>query len=130
MINRIGFILFLAFGVNASAQIMVSEPSKDLGDIYESRGKVTTFFTLTNPYKNDTIHDQRFVLYGKYFKFSTRPASSSKAPMKKSVYHRVRKGETLSTIAAKYHVSVAQIRRLNRLGKSSVIRAGRTLRIR
>lgn len=35
---------------------MVSEPSKDLGEIFESRGKVTTFFTLTNPYRQDTIH--------------------------------------------------------------------------
>jgi hypothetical protein len=40
----------------SQAQIMVSEPSKDLGEIFEDRGRVTTFFTLTNPYQKDTIH--------------------------------------------------------------------------
>ncbi len=34
---------------------MVEEPSKDLGDIFENKGKVSTFFTLKNPYKEDTI---------------------------------------------------------------------------
>ena len=50
-------VLFsVLFCADSFAQIMVAEPSKDLGDIFESRGKVTTFFTLTNPYKSDTIH--------------------------------------------------------------------------
>ena len=56
MMKHVWFMLFLCCGLNTVAQIMVSEPAKDLGDIYESRGKVTTFFSLTNPYKNDTIH--------------------------------------------------------------------------
>ena len=47
----------------------------------------------------------------------------------KAVYHRIRNGETLGGIAAKYGVSVSQLRRLNGI-KGSNIRAGKSLRIR
>jgi membrane-bound lytic murein transglycosylase D len=43
--------------------------------------------------------------------------------------YRVRSGETLGSIARRYHVSVAQLRSWNRLGPKGVIRAGQTLRI-
>ncbi len=43
--------------------------------------------------------------------------------------HRVRKGETLSHIGARYKVSVAKLRAWNRLGASSTIRVGQLLRI-
>ena len=43
-------------------------------------------------------------------------------------YHRIRNGETLGSIARKYHVSVKQLRRLNGL-RNNNIRAGRTIRI-
>ena len=43
-------------------------------------------------------------------------------------YHRIRNGETLGSIARKYHVSVSQLRRLNGL-RGNNIRAGKTLRI-
>jgi len=56
LMNRIFSISFLFLSKVLFGQVMVSEPSKELGDIFESRGKVTTFFTLTNPYKSDTIH--------------------------------------------------------------------------
>lgn len=42
-------------------------------------------------------------------------------------YHKVRKGETLSKIAKKYGVTVASIRRYNKVGKS--VRAGKSLKI-
>lgn len=47
----------------------------------------------------------------------------------KAVYHRIRNGETLGGIAAKYGVSINQLRRLNGI-KGSNIRAGKSLRIR
>lgn len=56
----------------------------------------------------------------------TTPKSSSSG---KAVYHRIRNGETLGGIAAKYGVSVSQLRRLNGI-KGSNIRAGKSLRIR
>lgn len=47
---------------------------------------------------------------------------------RKVITHKIKKGEVLGTIADKYNVSVADIKRDNRL-KSNNIRAGRTLKI-
>jgi membrane-bound lytic murein transglycosylase D len=44
-------------------------------------------------------------------------------------YHRVRRGETLSGLAAEYGVSVGQLRAWNRLGPNEMVRAGRRLRV-
>jgi membrane-bound lytic murein transglycosylase D len=49
-------------------------------------------------------------------------------PQPAYVYHRVRSGETLSTIARHYHTSVARIQQANNL-RSSFIRAGKRLKI-
>jgi len=45
-------------------------------------------------------------------------------------YHRVRRGETLSSIALRYGVAVEEIKRLNRIGDSDTIRVGAKLKIR
>ncbi len=50
-------------------------------------------------------------------------------PRKAYVYHRVRKGETLSLIAMKYHTTVRQITRTNHLHTCHLIRIGQKLRI-
>jgi len=55
------------------------------------------------------------------------PVSSPPRPA--FVYHRVRKGETLSTIARKYHTSVKNIMWANNLKRSSYIVAGKKLKI-
>ena len=38
------------------SQVMIAEPAKDLGEIFEDRGKISTTFLLRNPYLSDTIH--------------------------------------------------------------------------
>ena len=43
-------------------------------------------------------------------------------------YHKVRKGETLASIAKKYGMSVQEICRMNRISKSKRIKAGQILR--
>jgi membrane-bound lytic murein transglycosylase D len=43
--------------------------------------------------------------------------------------HRVRRGETLSHLSARYNVSVAKLRAWNRLGAKSLIRVGQVLRV-
>ncbi len=53
----------------------------------------------------------------------------SKPPTRAVVYHRVRRGETLSTIARKYRVNVNSIMRANNLRRSNYIVAGRLLKI-
>ncbi len=85
---------------------------------------------LGRPFNTERIFDYRNqVVKDQYFKYN--PGKNSTATSsRKVVYHRVKRGESLSTIASKYHVSVSQIRRLNHLSKNAVIRAGRTLRVR
>jgi membrane-bound lytic murein transglycosylase D len=46
-----------------------------------------------------------------------------------AVTHRVKKGQTLSSIAQKYRVSEKSLRTANRLGKSKTIKTGQVLRI-
>ncbi len=53
----------------------------------------------------------------------------SKPPTRAVVYHRVRHGETLSTIARKYRVKVTSIMRANNMRRSNYIVAGRLLKI-
>jgi membrane-bound lytic murein transglycosylase D len=50
-------------------------------------------------------------------------------PQPAYVYHRIRPGESLSTIARRYHSSVGKIMRANNLHRSSFIVAGRRLKI-
>lgn len=45
------------------------------------------------------------------------------------IYHRVRSGETLAGIARRYKTSTAAIAQANKLGRSRMIRAGRSLKI-
>lgn len=44
-------------------------------------------------------------------------------------FHRVRRGETISGIAQRYHVSQSQLKKWNGLGSSSRIKAGQRLRV-
>jgi membrane-bound lytic murein transglycosylase D len=53
----------------------------------------------------------------------------SALPQPAFVYHRVRRGETLSTIARRYHTSVKKIMWANNLRRSSYIVAGKKLKI-
>ena len=53
----------------------------------------------------------------------------SKPPQRAYVWHRVRSGETLGTIARRYRTTVGRIMRANNLRKSNFIRAGRKLKI-
>ena len=54
---------------------------------------------------------------------------ASQLPQRAYVWHRVRSGETLSTIARHYHTSVSKIMRANNLQSSNFIRAGKRLKI-
>ncbi len=53
----------------------------------------------------------------------------SRPPQRAYVYHRVRKGETLSVIARKYRTTVGGIMRANNLRRSNYIVAGKRLKI-
>ena len=51
-------------------------------------------------------------------------------PAKKDyAYHRVKKGDTVSSIARKYRTSVEEISRLNKIGRKGFIRVGQKLKV-
>ncbi|MGD9364278.1 MAG: LysM peptidoglycan-binding domain-containing protein [Desulfobacteraceae bacterium] len=54
---------------------------------------------------------------------------TSKLPQRTYVYHRVRRGQTLSTIARRYRTSVRAIMRANNMRRSHYIRTGKRLKI-
>ncbi len=75
----------------------------------------------------DSIYNYKPEIYQK--RRATVAITTPKSSSGKAVYHRIRSGETLGGIAAKYGVSISQLRRLNGI-KGSNIRAGKSLRIR
>ena len=57
------------------------------------------------------------------------PVTTPKPPQPAVVYHRVRKGETLSSIARRYHTSVSALMKANRLRRSNHIVAGKSIKV-
>jgi LysM repeat protein len=56
--------------------------------------------------------------------------STSQSTTKRSTaYHKVKSGDSLSKIAARYKVSVSQITKLNGISTRSVLKIGQSLRI-
>lgn len=58
---------------------------------------------------------------------AAKPKGSDK-PKPQTIYHKVKKGETLSSISRKYGVTIAKIKQANNL-KNDVIQFGQTLKI-
>ncbi|HEY9190103.1 MAG TPA: LysM peptidoglycan-binding domain-containing protein [Sulfurovum sp.] len=56
-------------------------------------------------------------------------AVTAQAAIQKTSKHTIKKGETLSSIAKKYHTSVAKIRQVNGLKKGAVIQYGKQLNV-
>lgn len=77
----------------------------------------------------DSIYNYKPEVYQKRRATVAIATPKSNSSSGKAVYHRIRNGETLGGIAAKYGVSVNQLRRLNGI-KGSNIRAGKSIRIR
>lgn len=63
---------------------------------------------------------------------SARPeatASVERIAVTKVVRHKVRRGETLSSIADRYGMSIQELRALNGMSKKAVLKAGRTIKV-
>ena len=50
--------------------------------------------------------------------------------LKKAQYHRIRSGDTLSRLAVRYHTSISRICHLNGISRNTILRIGRSLRVR
>jgi LysM repeat protein len=79
--------------------------------------------------KVDTLYTSGFVVSSKEL-IAEKKANDAKANISSTgaVYHKVRRGETLGSIAKKYHTYVSTIKRLNGL-RSDFIREGQRLRV-
>ncbi len=58
-----------------------------------------------------------------------RSASRSRHTVSRSVVYRVRKGDTLASIARRRHTTVAKLARLNHLGRRRIIKPGQRLKL-
>ena len=50
-------------------------------------------------------------------------------PQPQPVYHKIKSGETLGSIAKKYHTTVSKLQKLNNMGKSTFLREGKRIRV-
>jgi len=62
-------------------------------------------------------------------RFKSMKPSKTSSPSKKYVYHRIKRGQTLSAIAKSYGTSVKTITSCNSLSTRSVLRIGKVLKI-
>ena len=77
----------------------------------------------------DSIYNyKREELFTKRQTVKVQRTQSTKVNTSKTVYYKIKNGDSLSTIARKYGVSVAKLRQWNGL-KNNNIRAGKTLKI-
>ena len=78
---------------------------------------------------NFSISPETFDYLGRRSK-STERGHYGSSKTRKVYYHSVRRGDTLSSISDKYGVPVSTLRKLNGMGRSSGLQAGKRLRIR
>jgi murein DD-endopeptidase MepM/ murein hydrolase activator NlpD len=69
-------------------------------------------------------------LRGKVFELTPAHFKYLKQSARKVFNHKVRSGETISSISRKYRVSIQDICRLNGISRTSTLRVGRRLRVR
>jgi LysM repeat protein len=56
-------------------------------------------------------------------------ASAAPPPVSRPSYHVVKRGDTLSALAVRYGMSVAEVRRLNGIKNGAVLRVGKKLKL-
>lgn len=80
-------------------------------------------------FKNGTTHTDVYTFNKNSYKRSRNyaPASYSSSGKK---YHKIRRGDSLSKIAVRYHTTVSKLCALNGISRNATIRAGRSLRVR
>jgi LysM repeat protein len=72
-------------------------------------------------FKNQVAHTDTYMFYKK---------KQQKSAVNSYATHRIKSGETLSSIAKKYRTSVTQLCRLNEIKSNKVLKVGSVLRVR
>lgn len=88
-----------------------------------------TVNTMAKAYQNiDRNKIKVEVVNGQTGKVETASASGSGTSA--TTYHKVRKGDTLSAIARKYHTTVSKLCKLNHIKETSILQIGQKLKVR
>ncbi len=86
-----------------------------------------SYFSSTNPYED--IHSLSEASSSHSHGSSPEKTWANRSKVAKTAYHTVKKGDTVSEIADRYHVSAQKICSLNRISTKSTLKIGRKLRI-
>lgn len=78
-------------------------------------------------FENGVPHQDQYVF--RNLKINGRKSNIYTSSNAQMVYHKVRSGQTLGTIARKYGTSVNELCRLNGLKKTSILRIGQSIRV-
>lgn len=83
-------------------------------------------------FKNKRVKDENLLVHRGLFRGSASNtyAASGTASSGDKKYHRIRSGDTLSSIARRNRTSVSRICQLNRMRPSTVLQIGRNIRVR
>ena len=143
---------------NQKVQEVIEEKVEAVSDSFvhvvkkgESLGSIARKYHVTvaklkkwNHLKRETIHvGQRLTIYrsgapmaqvssstNTSSKSSTSKSSTSKSTKSTVKTHTVKKGETLSSIARKYHTTVSKLCKLNHIKETSILQIGQKLKVR
>lgn len=86
--------------------------------------------TMTAAYQNINRNTGITTVNGQTGKEEAKPAQSTTSTKSSAQYHTVKKGDTLSALARKYHTSVAKLCKLNRIKETTILQIGKKLRVR
>lgn len=82
-------------------------------------------------FNGKTIRSHQFRLSPETFEYlGIRGSKNGGYRTRRVYYHRIRRGDTLGALSRKYGVSVSTLKKLNGMGRSTSLSAGRRLRIR
>ena len=80
-------------------------------------------------FPDEKLRSTHFTLTPDVFRYTSRVGGRT-YQARRSSYHKVRSGDTLSEIARKYHVPVAKLCKMNRITPRTTLKLGRSLRVR
>jgi membrane-bound lytic murein transglycosylase D len=110
--------------VHVEAQHYVVQSGDNLWDIARKhKTSVVKLKQLNSLSKNAVLHQ------GQRLKVSTTATSKKTAANHKTIHYKVRNGDSLSVIAQRYDVSVAEIKKWNNLANNKYIKQGQQLKL-
>ena len=101
---------------------------ESLGSIARKYGVTVNNLKKWNNLKSDVVHPGQKLKIHRSGSVSSSRSSSNASTTSTYITHTVKKGETLSSIAGKYHCTVTDLKKWNNL-KSNTVKVGQKLKI-